>query len=494
MTLSKNISDQAKGNFIDGEWSIGNGASFQSVDPATQKVVWAGQAASQADVDRAFSSARAAFTDWSELPQDTRNEYLRRYKELAIAAKAGMAELISRETGKQLWDSTGEGGALSAKVDISLQAYTDRTGTSDTPTAFGQASLQHRAHGVMAVLGPYNFPAHLPNGQIIPALIAGNTVVFKPSEQTPAVGEALMALFAEAGFPPGVVNLVQGARETGGAIFENPELDGLLFTGSAKTGAFIHKHFGGRPEVILALEMGGNNPLIVWDVKDAAAAASQIAQSAFITSGQRCTCARRLIVPAGGKGDEIISALVKFMDSMTVGAWNDEQPSTLGPLISADIAGHVVKGAAALIENGAVAIRECVSTERGTAFVTPGLYDVTGCKIDDSEIFGPVLQLVRASDWSEAIHIANDTKFGLAAGLLSDDAELWTDFKRRIRAGVVNFNRPTTGAASSLPFGGPGASGNHNPGAYYAADFCAWPMASQVADALEALPMQGLKK
>lgn len=493
MKSSKNVASLAKGNYINGKWSAGMGEHFQSVDPATNEVVWTGQSASRSDVDRAFSAARAAFPLWSELSQDKRNEFLMRYKALALEAKADMASLISRETGKQLWDSTGESGALSAKVDISLKAYSDRTGTSDSPTAFGQASLQHRPHGVMAVLGPYNFPAHLPNGQIIPALIAGNTVVFKPSEQTPAVGEALITLFDAAGFPPGVVNLVQGARDTGGAIFDNPELDGLLFTGSAKTGAFIHKHFGGRPEIVLALEMGGNNPLIVWDVKDTEAAATQIAQSAFMTSGQRCTCARRLIVPFGDKGDTIISALSKFIDTMTVGAWDDENPSTLGPLISADIANHVVKDAAALVERGAKLIRACTSTPRGTAFITPGLYDVTGCQIDDSEIFGPVLQVVRASDWSDAIDIANDTKFGLAAGLLSDDVELWTDFKRRIRAGVVNYNRPTTGAASSLPFGGPGASGNHNPGAYYAADFCAWPMASQVAHELEALPMQGLK-
>lgn len=493
MKSSKNVAHSAKGNFIDGKWSVGEGEHFQSVDPATNEVIWTGQSASRKDVDRAFSAARAAFPLWSALSQGERNEFLMRYKALALEAKADMASLISRETGKQLWDSTGESGALSAKVDISLKAYSDRTGTSDSPTAFGQASLQHLPHGVMAVLGPYNFPAHLPNGQIIPALIAGNTVVFKPSEQTPAVGEALIALFDAAGFPPGVINLVQGARDTGGAIFDNPELDGLLFTGSAKTGAFIHKHFGGRPEIVLALEMGGNNPLIVWDVNDVEAAVSQIAQSAFITSGQRCTCARRLIVPSGEKGDIIISTLSKFIDTMTVGAWDDETPSTLGPLISANIANQVVKSAAALVESGAKLIRECASTPRGTAFIKPGLYDVTGCQIDDSEIFGPVLQVVRARDWSDAIDIANDTKFGLAAGLLSDDGHLWTDFKRRIRAGIVNYNRPTTGAASSLPFGGPGASGNHNPGAYYAADFCAWPMASQVAHELEPLPLQGLK-
>lgn len=483
----------SKGQYIGGSWKQGRGEKFASLNPANGETVWSGHAANDQDVQDAFTAASEAFEAWSQTPLEERLKFIHKYKALALDYKPKMAELISRETGKLLWDATGEAGALSAKVDISLTAYEERTGALSKDTAFGNASLQHRGHGVMAILGPYNFPAHLPNGQILPALIAGNTVVFKPSEQTPAVGEALAHLFAEAGFPAGVFNMVQGSRETGGAILNADKLDGLLFTGSAKTGAFIHKHFGGRPEIVLALEMGGNSPLIIWDVNDAEAAASIAAQSAFITSGQRCTCARRLIVPQGAKGDAIVDALAGFMDRMTIGAWDDDQTATVGPLISADIAGSVIKGASELESAGAKTIRKCDVTDRGGAFITPGLYDVTGCDVADEEIFGPVLQVTRAADWDAAITEANNTRFGLAAGLVSDDTNRWTDFKRRIRAGVVNFNRPTTGAASFLPFGGPGASGNHNPGAYYAADFCAWPMASQVADAPEIMPMQGLK-
>lgn len=482
-----------KGLFIDGQWRAGTGTTFESLDPASGDVIWTGPAASEMDVQDAFKTAREAFEPWAALPFDTRREVVLRYRDLAVAAKDDMATLISRETGKLLWDSTGEGGALSAKVDISLTAYEDRTGTLTRETAFGEAALQHRAHGVMAVFGPYNFPAHLPNGQIIPSLIAGNTVVFKPSELTPAVGQALVELYEEAGFPKGVINLVQGGRDTGGAMLNAPELDGLLFTGSPQTGAFFHKHFGGRPEIVLALEMGGNNPLIVWDVKDVEAAASLIAQSAFISSGQRCTCARRLIVPAGAAGEKIIDALCAYIDRLTLGAWTDDTPASLGPLVSAQIAKQVASKAKALEAQGAKTLRRTEVATQGEAFVTPGLYDVTGHDMPDEEIFGPVLQVNRVSDWDAAIKAANHTRFGLAAGLISDDAALWDDFRARIRAGVVNFNRPTTGAASFLPFGGPGASGNHNPGAYYSADFCAWPMASQVAQAPENLPMQGLK-
>ena len=473
--------------FINGQWVEGSGESFTSLNPSDGSDIWTGTAASQEDVALAFKAAREAFDGWSRTPLAERMTIVKRYKELALAAKESMGELIAKETGKQLWDALGEGGALAAKVDISLKAYEDRTGVLSQDTPFGQAALQHRAHGVMAVLGPYNFPAHLPNGQILPALIAGNTVVFKPSEQTPAVGEALIKLYDQAGFPEGVINMVQGARKTGSAVLDNPELDGVLFTGSAGTGTFIHEKFGGRPEIVLALEMGGNNPLIVWDVKDAQAAASIIAQSAYITTGQRCTCARRLIVPDNEQGSAIIEAVGDFIDRMSLGAWDEE--ATMGPVVSADIAAFVVKKAG---ERGGLEIRPSTLSDKGPAFVTPGLYDVTGLEVEDEEIFGPILSVTRVADWDAAIDEANNTKYGLAAGLISDDPKLWDDFRLRIRAGVVNFNRPTTGAASFLPFGGPGASGNHNPGAYYAADFCAWPMASQVAERPEALPMKGL--
>ncbi len=480
-------------NYINGEWKTGQGAPFDSVDPAAQDVIWTGHAANDDDVAAAFTAARNAFDAWSITPIEKRMAIVEKYKELAIAAKPAMAKLIARETGKVLWDATGEASALSAKVEISLRSYQDRTGQSTQDTAFGRAELQHRAHGVMAVLGPYNFPAHLPNGQIIPALIAGNTVVFKPSEQTPAVGEALIRLYAEAGFPKGVINMVQGARQVGAAIIKNPEVDGLLFTGSPGTGAFIHKHFGGRPEVILALEMGGNNPLIVWDTEDVKAAASLAVQSAYITSGQRCTCTRRLIIPDNRWGEQLIEEIHAQTQNLTLGSWEEGDNVSTGPLVSAATADYVVKKAAELADAGGTVIKPTRISDKGPAFVEPGIYDVTGCVVEDEEIFGPVLKVIRVKDWDAAIAEANNTKYGLAAGLVSDDTSLWTEFKCRIKAGVVNFNRPTTGAASFLPFGGPGASGNHNPGAYYSADFCAWPMASQVADAPEYMPIKGQK-
>ncbi len=481
-----------KGNFIDGVWQKGSGSVFTSTDPSCADIIWQGAEADSAEVDEAFTAAKKAFASWSQTDFATREKIVKKFKQIAIENKNKLAELIARETGKVLWDANGEAGAVAGKVDISLKSYIDRTGSSSTKTAFGSAVLVHKPHGVMAVLGPYNFPAHLPNGQIIPALIAGNTIVFKPSEQCPAVGEFLVSLYEQAGFPKGVINMVQGGRDTGAAVLDNDKLNGVLFTGSATTGVFIHKKFAGRPEIILALEMGGNNPLLLWDVESAEAAASIIINSAFITTGQRCTCARRILLPAGKQGDEILGAVIAMTKSIRIGAWNDTDTAFMGPLINAQMADFVNQKAAELEKLGAKTLLVGGKMARGEAFIRPHIMDTSGLDVTDEEIFGPVMQIHRIKSFEDGIELANNTRFGLAAGLVSDNKNNWDIFARKIKAGVVNFNRPTTGAAGFLPFGGPGLSGNHNPGAYYAADFCAWPMASQISETVEMQAVQGL--
>lgn len=474
--------------FTDGKWHAASGNEMVSIEPSYGAKIWTGHSADAGDVDKAMRAAAKAFKNWSMTPLDERIEILNRFAEIAASKKEELGKLIALETGKALWDATGEAGVVGAKVGVSLKSYQERTGTQQFETGFGRAELVHRPHGVMAVLGPYNFPAHLPNGQILPALLAGNTIVFKPSEQTPKVGAYLMDMYHEAGFPAGVVNLVQGARATGEALLAHDELAGVLFVGSAPTGAAIHKQFGGRPDILLALEMGGNNPLIAWDVSHAEAAASHIIQSAFITTGQRCTCARRIILPSGKAGDVIVDAIISAAEQIKIGAWDDEG-IFMGPLVSSDIAGKVAQMAKDLPGKTLKAMER---TARGGAYLTPGIVDVTGQSVADEEIFAPNMQIIRADDFDAAIAVANRTKFGLSAGLISDDASLWDIFKTRIHAGVVNFNRPTTGASGALPFGGPGLSGNHNPGAFYSADFCAWPMSSQIADKVETVAAQGL--
>jgi succinylglutamic semialdehyde dehydrogenase len=345
----------------------------------------------------------------------------------------------------------------------------------------------------MAVLGPFNFPGHLPNGHIVPALLAGNTAVFKPSELAPSVAGLMAEAFVEAGLPPGVLNLVMGGRETGAALLRAPGIDGVLFTGSASAGTSIHAMFGGRPEVILALEMGGNNPLILWDPADLEAAADMIVHSSFITAGQRCSCARRLILPAGRWGDQVIEATVERIARMSIGAWNSDPQPFIGPVIHARQAAHVTAFEADLIERGGRPIVRAVVGDPGPAFVRPGLIDMTGvADVPDEELFAPFAQVHRVATLDEAIAVANDTRFGLSAGLVCDDPGVWRRTLDGLRAGLVNWNRPTTGASSALPFGGPGLSGDGRPSAYYAADYCAFPVARQEADKAERLSAPGL--
>ncbi|CAN1508920.1 PutA NAD-dependent aldehyde dehydrogenases [Caulobacteraceae bacterium] len=471
----------SRGLYINGRWSSGHGPALISIDPATAQPVWEAAAATVDDVARAVSAARAAFQDWADQPREDRIAVMRRYKAALDARKDAFAEALSRETGKALWETRAELGSMMAKVDVSITAYEERTGVKETAMPFGRAVLRHRAHGVMAVLGPFNFPGHLPNGHIVPALLAGDTIVFKPSEETPMAGELLVEALEAAGVPAGVVNLVQGGRETGAALIEQ-EIDGLLFTGSASAGSHFRRVFAERPDVILALELGGNNPLVVWDATDPEASAALIIQSAFITTGQRCSCARRLIVPEGHEGQVVIDAVVALSDRLIAGAWDSTPEPFMGPLISAR-AGRMARDAAALFEG--TVIREARAIEGlSEAFITPGIIDVSHHETPDEEIFAPVLQVRRAATFDGAIALANATRYGLSAGLISDDPARWERFQQRIRAGVVNWNRPTTGAAGSAPFGGLGASGNHRPSAYYAADYCAYPVASFEADAV----------
>lgn len=483
----------AKGLYISGEWIKGGGEAFESRDPAYGDAVWSGAAAAPDDVDAAFKAARKVFKNWSRTPFEERAEIARRYKSVLEAKKDALANLIARETGKPLWEATGEAGAMIGKIDISIAAYEERSGAKSNDTAFGRAVMRHKANGVMAVFGPYNFPGHLPNGHIVPAVIAGDTVVFKPSELTPAVGEFMIACWEEAGIPAGVVNLVQGARETGAAMLDHDELNGVLFTGSAETGTFFHKKFGGRPEIILALEMGGNNPLVVWDVADVKAAASIIAQSAYVTAGQRCSCARRLIVPEGEKGDAIVAAVAELAKTIRVGNRDADPAPYMGALISEKAADAVLAAQDKLIGAGAEAVLKAGHVEGlSKAFLSPGLIELKAVEPEDKEVFGPLLSVYRAKSFEDAIDRANNTQYGLSAGLISDSEARWTEFEEGIRAGIVNWNRPTTGAASNMPFGGPGLSGNHRPSAYYAADYCAYPVARQESDKVEFMSAPGL--
>lgn len=261
-------------------------------------------------------------------------------------------------------------------------------------------------------------------------------------------------------------------------------MDGVLFTGGAPAGLAIHRALAGQPEKILALELGGNNPLIAWDVANVQAAARIVVLSAFVSAGQRCTCARRLIVPADERGKAILNAVLDAIARLRVGSPDAQPQPFMGPLISPAAASEVLAQQAALIARGAQALIACAAAETlGPAYLTPGLIDVTNAAgRPDAEIFGPLLQVICVADFETALREANATRFGLAAGLISDSPALFERFSDEIRAGVVNWNRQTTGASGAAPFGGVGLSGNHRPAGFYAADYCAWPMANLIAE------------
>ena len=466
-------------HYIDGEWRNGTGQVFASIDPGTGDEVWRGESASADDVDRAVRAARRAFGPWSALPLDERCALVRRFAALLNEQKEALAAVIGLETGKPLWEARTEVAAMAAKVEISIQAYGERTGEKRTTMADGVAVLRHRPHGVVAVFGPYNFPGHLPNGHIVPALIAGNTVVFKPSELAPLVADATVRLWQQAGLPPGVLNLVQGEKDTGIALASHRQIDGLFFTGSSATGTSLHKHFGGRPEIVLALEMGGNNPLVVAQVEDIDAAVHHTIQSAFLSAGQRCTCARRIFVPRGEFGERFVDRFVDVSARLDVGRYNANPQPYMGAVISAQAASRLVHAQQRLLGLGARALATMTQRDPALGFVSPAVLDVTNvAELPDEEHFGPLAQIIRYDTFERAIEQANDTAYGLCAGLLADDPNAWRQFRLAIRAGIVNWNRPTNGASSAAPFGGVGRSGNHRPSAYYAADYCAYPMAS----------------
>lgn len=454
---------------------------MRSIDPATGQAIWEGEEVAVAAIPAMVERARAALPGWADRPVEERVAIVERYAALLRERTDDIARDMARETGKPLWETRAELGSMVNKVAVSIAAQAERAGSRRADTAFGRAVLRHKPHGVMAVLGPYNFPGHLPNGHIVPALLAGNAVLFKPSEEAPLTGENMTRALHDAGVPEAVFQLVQGGRDQGAALIA-ADIDGLLFTGAASTGAHFRRAMIDRPHVILALELGGNNPLIAWG--DAETSAAAIVQSAFITTGQRCSCARRLILPDGGEGDATIEAVHTLAARLRIGAWDDPEEPYMGPLISARAAQTAIDAVAGLKAKGARTLLPFERLERSDAFVTPGMYDVTGLAVPDAEIFAPVLQVVRVPDFDAAIAAANDTSFGLSAGLLADDPELWQRFLARSRAGVVNWNRPTTGAAANMPFGGLGQSGNHRPSAYYAADYCAYPVASFEADTI----------
>jgi succinylglutamic semialdehyde dehydrogenase len=465
---------------------------IQSVNPATGEVVWQG---APSDVDERIERAQACWTSWAGMSSSFRIETMRRFANATRASGDALVQLISKETGRPIWHCRQEVESLFERVEKSVQAYSERTGQRNTEGALGaRTALRHKPHGLIAVIAPHVLPARIPVDHIVPALLAGNGVLFKPSEKTPATGEMIVRLMHEAGVPEDLLHCVIGGPSIGESLASNPNVNGVLFTGSTRTGRAINRVCADQPGKLLALEMSGNNPIVAWDTPDLVNAATMIVQSAFDTSGQHCLSARRLIV-RDTLADALLAEVKSVSDRLLIGPPSDDPAPFMGPVIDMETADGLTESFLFLMSNGGRPIRHMQRPFPGLPFVTPGIMDVTSMPTRaDVELFGPILQVVTVGNFDEAISEANSTRHGLGATLIGGSPEQYDRFWANCRAGIVNWNRPSFTLAPNAPISGLGLSGNQRPGGHYMADHCAYPVASSEAPQPRAMIGIGLRQ
>lgn len=506
--VKKNVLARSASNLIGGQWVEIPGDGIISTKPASPTaVIWSGQSSVEA-VGQAVSAARRALGEWSSWTIDQRIKVLRRFQEIAKERSGELGGLISDETGKALWESNAEAGLVGAKVDITLEEgeFSGRHRVSDFEFALNEsktARCHFKPHGVLAVVGPFNFPAHLPNGHIIPALLTGNTIVFKPSDKAPAVGQYLVEMLHEAleaeGAPKGVVNLVHGGIDESVSLCSDSGVDGVLFTGSWGAGRAIMEANLDQPGKIIALEMGGNNPAIIMPDADLYQAVVEVTRCAFNTTGQRCTSTRRVIVHRE-VADRVIPAILKAASNLVVGEPRSDEPVFMGPIISEEAMDSVLRFQERLVDGGGRVLMESTRVPGLEGwYITPGVVEVDRFAVDvddcgcDEEVFGPIMRVSVVDSFDEALLQANATKYGLSASVFTDDAGLQDRFLRECRAGCLNINCGTAGASSKLAFGGLGQSGNHRPAGAFALDYTAYPVASMIESGRACMIPSGMR-
>jgi succinylglutamic semialdehyde dehydrogenase len=428
-------------------------------------------------VDRAVSAARAAQPAWAQRPLAERGALVRRIGEVLAAREEELARAIALDVGKPLWEARVEAQSSAAKAAITVDDGLKLVATFGAP---GQANAECRFRplGVAAVLGPFNFPVHLPNGHVLPALACGNTVVFKPSEIAPHAAEVYARCIVEAGVPAGVFNLVQGPGPVGALLAAHQGIDAVLFTGSWNVGQAIQRACLGQTK-LLALEMGGKNAAIVLRDADLDKAIYDAVFSAFVSAGQRCTAAGRLIVEGPPERADAIAARVAAAAQRLSIGHPLRDGVFMGPLASEAAVEKFFAG----IRSAPEAILESRPLSPGGlrgCYVTPSVHRVherTGSVYEREELFGPDLGVYHAATAEEAVSIANATEYGLAASVHTSSRDSFERCLSLLECGVVNWNAPTVGASGRLPFGGLKRSGNHRPAGLYSTLYCAAPVA-----------------
>jgi succinylglutamic semialdehyde dehydrogenase len=438
-------------------------------------------------VDEAIDRAQRAFPLWAARPLDERTALLRVLRERLSAHAEAFALAITREVGKPLWEARTELSAALNKIDITLSDGLALVAPREV--AKGQR-YAFKPHGVAAVLGPFNFPLHLVHGHVVPLLALGNTVVIKPSELAPLVGQLYAQCFHEAGFPDGVFNLVQGPASQGALLAAHPRVDVVALTGSVAAGQAIKRATLDQPNKLLALELGGRNPAIVLADADMDKAVHDVLWGALVTSGQRCSGTAVALVERACFAT-FTAKLKAQMEKVVIG-----DPLTsgvfMGPLVSEAARARYL---AALAEAQADGVRRIDSprslsiSPEGT-YVSPSLHVVDVPKrraYEHEELFGPDLALQLVEDLDQALVSANDSQFGLSASVFTRNESKFEHAFHALRYGCVNWNAPTCGASSRLPFGGTRQSGNHRPAALFSSLYAAYPVATlQGAQSLDA--------
>ena len=431
------------------------------------------------DVEEAVAAARRAWPKWAAQPLATRIELLRRFANELRKDAEPLARLVAEEVGKPLWDAIAEVESVVARVEIAVHAYAERCSQRKLDNGLnGSVAVRHKPHGVMAVITPFCQPLLAPAAQFIPALVAGNVVILKPSEKAPASAERMLACCHRAGVPSQVLQLLVGGPAQGEALAVHTGVAGVLFSGSAHAGIALNRKLASRPDKLVTLDMGGNNPLVAWTTPKLDEAALLIVQSAFANAGQRNTAARRLIIKAD-LYDPLIDALRRLTERVVYGGPFDDPAPFMGPVIDNAAADGLTESFIYLLSNGGRPIRHMQRRDSALPFVSPAIIDVTKVpERPDVELFGPLLQVIKVDDFDEAISVANTTRYGLAAGLIGGTPQEYNRFWTNIRAGQVCWNRAMTAEMPAAPLGGIGLSGNHHPGSFYAADRCAYPVSS----------------
>ncbi|MBT6121226.1 succinylglutamate-semialdehyde dehydrogenase [bacterium] len=464
--------------YFDGPLKEGRVVSY---NPVTKDVLFDVEKSTSGDIERVLKKAKSVLSKWSQLPVSERMAYLSSFQKKLIENKSKLSELIAKETGKPLWESLTEVSAMVNKIDITFKSFENRCPDLTIQTKDTLTTTRYKSLGIVVVLGPFNFPGHLPNGHIIPALLMGNVVVFKPSELTPAVGNMMVDLWIEAGLPDGVLSICFGESEEGRYLVEHPDVTGVFFTGSSTTGEKIQKSIIGHPYKLAALEMGGNNSLIIESFENQSAAVLTAIQSAFMTAGQRCTCARRLVLVRSKETLSFVEQFVEATRIMKIGAYNTD--SFIGSVISDLSYKNILNSVDDLVKRGSNSILNTQDME--PPFVRPVILDSTDVDRGDEEIFGPVTQIIWVSSVEEAMSVCNESTYGLSTSILAKSKWSYDKVFNGIRSGLIHWNMPTNGASSYAPFGGVGRSGNYRPSAYFAIDYCGYPVSTILRSTLE---------